>query len=280
VTGALHVVAEGDGEPAVLMLAGLAGDLRDWDTVAGRLVARYRVVRYDRPGLGGSPVSPAAAAGRLPSLAGEADRIGAVSARYGSGRPVLVAHSAAALFAEAFARRHPGEVTGLVLVDPSWEDRASPRGPACAASARVAAGLAGTVARAADAVRLSRLVGPAVWRLAARSVSGAPAPPGIAAHWANGRVAAAAYREWLAYRDWIADLAALRRSAPAPAVPTVVITALGRMRAAAARRWRAGHERLVAMFPNARQVVLTDTGHLVAWERPDVVAAAVEEVAG
>jgi pimeloyl-ACP methyl ester carboxylesterase len=285
----LRVVDEGDGKPAVLMLAGLAGHLRDWDAVAGRVAARHRVVRYDRPGLGGSapgrgPTSPTSpplallAPLPLPSLAGEVDRIGAVTDRYGLGRPVLVAHSAAALFAEAFARRRPGRVAGLVLVDPSWEDRPRPRGPRCAAAARRAAGLADGFARAGDAVRLPRLVGPLLWRVGTRAMTRAPAPPGIARDWAAGRTAAAAYAEWLAYRDWVADLAVLRRSTPVPEASTVVITALGRMRGGAARRWRSAHERLVAMFPHARQVVLADAGHLVAWDRPDVVAAAVEEV--
>jgi pimeloyl-ACP methyl ester carboxylesterase len=102
-------------------------------------------------------------------------------------------------------------------------------------------------------------------------------PPDDAARvYRRGSVAASAYAEWLAYRDWAADLARLRRSTPAPAVPTVVLTALGRIRGdRGRRRWRSAHARLTAMFPDASQVVLPDSGHLVGFDRPDAIADAV-----
>ena len=109
----LHVVVDGQGEPAVLLLAGLGEPWFDWDPTVPLLAGRHRVVRYDRPGLGASP-----ARRTYPTLAEEADRIAAVIDRYGLDRPVVVAHSAAALPAEACARRHPGGLSGLVLVDP------------------------------------------------------------------------------------------------------------------------------------------------------------------
>jgi pimeloyl-ACP methyl ester carboxylesterase len=222
----------------VLALAGLARTGRDWDPVAARLDGRHRLVRFDRPGLAG--VAPETG---MPDLTREVLRIAAVAARHGLVRPVLLAHSAAALHAEAYLRVRPDAVRGLVLVDPSWSARPRPRGLHAAA---VTHRMAAVVTRAPG-----RLTGPA-----------------------------AVFAEWLAYRDWITDLAVLRRGHPAPDVPVVVLTAVRRMRPAAARRWREGHVRLVALFPRARQVVLTDAGHLVARDRPDAVAAAVDEVAG
>ena len=83
-----------------------------WDRLVPLLrAAGHRVGLLDRPG---------PADGRAPTLTDEVARIDAGVA--GLGRPVLVAHSAAALPAEAYARRHPGRLAGLVLVDPSLVD--------------------------------------------------------------------------------------------------------------------------------------------------------------
>src|SRR4029453_1840329 len=97
----LHVVDRGDGEPPLLLLAGVAGQCADWASTLALLAGRPRAVGFDRPGLGGSPPSSA-----FPTLDGEVARVGAVAARFELRRPILVAHSAAAFFAEAYARCH------------------------------------------------------------------------------------------------------------------------------------------------------------------------------
>jgi pimeloyl-ACP methyl ester carboxylesterase len=271
----LHVVDRGDGEPPLLLLAGVAGQCADWASTLALLADWPRAVGYDRPGLGDSPPSSA-----FPTLDGEVGRIGAVVARFGLDRPILIAHSAAAFFAEAYARRHPAAVAGLVLVDPSVEFRTRPRGRLGSLVARRAARIGAAVAHGADLSRLPRLAGPAIWRAAAASMTRRGRPPDDAARvYRRGSVAASAYTEWLAYRDWAADLARLRRHTPVPAAPTVVLTALGRLRSGRARsRWQAAHARLTAMFPNARQVILHDAGHLVGFDRPDAIVDAVSAV--
>jgi pimeloyl-ACP methyl ester carboxylesterase len=271
----LHALDQGDGEPPLLLLAGVAGQCADWASTLALLAGRPRAVGYDRPGLGGSPPSSV-----FPTLDGEVTRVGAVAARFGLQRPILVAHSAAAFFAEAYARNHPTAVAGLVLVDPSVELRPRPRGRLSSLVARLAARAGAAVAHGADLSRLPRLAGPAIWRVAAASMTRRGRPPDEAARvYRRGSVLATAYTEWLAYRDWAADLARLRRRTPVPAVPTVVLTALGGIRSdRGRRRWRAVHGRLTAMFPAARQVVLPDSGHLIGFDRPDAIADAVNEV--
>ncbi|MFC7744413.1 alpha/beta fold hydrolase [Nocardiopsis composta] len=78
---------------------------------------RYRVVRFDRRNL-------------RPTLRSEAMRLAGLAEAAG-GPVVVVAHSVAALHAEAFARLRPELVCGLVLVDPSCEVR-TPSPPRCA----------------------------------------------------------------------------------------------------------------------------------------------------
>jgi pimeloyl-ACP methyl ester carboxylesterase len=268
----LYAVDQGDGEPPLLLLAGVAGQCADWASTLALLGGRPRAVGFDRPGLGGSPPSSA-----FPTLDGEVARVGAVAARFGLQRPILVAHSAAAFFAEAYARCHPTAVAGLVLVDPSVEFRTRPRGRLGSLAARQAARVGAAVAHGADMSPLPRLAGPAIWRAAAASMTWRGRPPDDAARlYRRASVAATAYTEWLAYRDWAADLARLRRRTQAPAVPTVVLTALGRIRGdRGRRRWRAAHARLTAMFPDGWQIVLPDSGHLVGFDRPDAIADAV-----
>jgi 3-oxoadipate enol-lactonase len=53
----VHHVVEGDGPPLVLA-SSLGTTHRLWDANVGALGARFRVVRYDHPGHGGSPAGP------------------------------------------------------------------------------------------------------------------------------------------------------------------------------------------------------------------------------
>ena len=271
--GPLHVVIDGSAGPAVVLSQGMGESWFDWDAVVPLLADGHRVIRFDRPGLGESP-----ATGGLPTLAEEADRLAAL-ARFAGAAVVVVGHSVAGVHAEAFARRHPRLVAGLVLVDPDDEPGARPRGPRAAGVARRVSAVGHRTGRLLDATPLRRL-GPWAWRAAVRLL-GAQPPPAPAADrvYARGRVAAATLDEWLAFRDMMADLARLRTVAPLPPVPMVVLTALGGQRRGAARRRRRGHRALAAMSPRGRHVVLPDAGHLVQLDRPEAVAAAVREVA-
>jgi pimeloyl-ACP methyl ester carboxylesterase len=265
----LHLVVEGVAAPPVLLSQGMAEPWFDWDRVAGSLVTDHKVVRFDRPGLGESPAN-----NRLPTLADEAERL-AVLARWIGAPVTVVGHSVAGVHAEALARLHPELVAGLVLVDPDVEPRARPRGAVPAAAARTVATLGRRVGRLLDRTPLRRL-GPLAWRAAVRLMG--TSPPGNQAAdrvYERGDAVAAALAEWLAFRDMMADLVTLRQTSPMPPVPLTVLSALGGLRPGAARRHRRRHEALARMSPNGRLEVLSDTGHLVPLERPDIVAAAV-----
>ncbi|MEH0846093.1 alpha/beta hydrolase [Micromonospora sp. CPCC 205711] len=261
------------GGPAVLLCAGMGDGVGTWDAVAPLLgAAGWRVARLDRPGLGALPDDGAA-----PTLAGEVARIDAGVA--GLGRPVLVAHSAAALPAEAYARLHPGRLAGLVLVDPSvvveqpaWVRVA--RWSAGAVAGRASA-LGGFLDRSGLAVR----VGPWAWERAVRRMSVRPPDRALGLPYASGSALARVLVEWLAYPSMAAELVEVRRRTAAPALPVRVLTALGDVTAPAGRTaWRGGHDRLAGSFPAGRHEVFRDARHLLHSDHPEVVVRAVTAV--
>ncbi|MQY04247.1 alpha/beta hydrolase [Actinomadura macrotermitis] len=263
-----------DGPP-VLISHGLGGAWFDWRHTLDLLGDRYRLIMFDRPGLGLSP------AGRTPpSLRREVAILTGLVARIGA--PVtVVAHSIAGFHAEAFARQHPVLVHGLVLADPSYES------DLCLPNLRFAAAAA-PVAQAAGAVigatGVPRLLGPAGRRLAMRFTSRQgddTSDDDVRAVYGRGTVIGAMIAEDVAYREMAADLAGLRERLPFPPVPLVVLTALGDVRGEDRRRaWAEGHAHLASMSPAGRQVVLEDSLHMVQMDRPDAVADAVASVVG
>src|SRR5690242_12038157 len=262
----LHVVTAGAGPP-VLLLSGLGGAWFDWDPVVP-LLDSHTVVAMDRPGLGRS-----APARRLPTLADEVARIAVVAARLPA--PVtLVAHSLAGWHAEAYARTHPAQVAGVVLVDPSVVDR-PPRAGTLRSLPWLAlwplAGVAG------------RRVGPRLRAAVAgrHSLRGDPADPALIAE-VYGRPAAnrAALAELATYAQVGGALARLRGAAGwPPAAPLRVLSALaGPAGRTAAEHWLVDHRRLAALAPDGACVPLADSAHQVMWDRPDAVADAVRAV--
>jgi pimeloyl-ACP methyl ester carboxylesterase len=265
----LHVVEEGTGTPPVLLTSGLGGAWFDWNPVAELLRERHRVIAFDRPVLGGSPP-----AGHRPAgLCAEADRLAGLARRTGEA-VIVVAHSLAGFHAEAFARRYPELVEGLVLVDPSVEQDRPPHAWRLSRLAP-AAGLAG---RAIGMNGLARFAGPRIRGVVMRRITerGDVAPPEFSrAVYGRAHVLGTLLAENAAYRQLAADLLTLRESAPFPEVPLCVITALGDVRGDG-REWRRAHADIAALSPYGRQIILPRTGHLVQIDRPEVIAEAVD----
>jgi pimeloyl-ACP methyl ester carboxylesterase len=262
----LHVVAEGHGTPPVLLSSGAGGAWFDWNPVTERLRDRYRVINFDRPGLGGSPpVRPAA------GLRDEADRLAGL-ARWAGAPVILVAHSLAGFHAEAFARLYPELVHGMVLVDPSAEPD-EPRHARRLSRLAPAAGIAG---RAAGMTGIA-LAGPRIRGMVLRRITerGDLAPPEFTrAVYTRPHVLGALLAEHATYRQLAAELLALRGSTDFPGIPLQVITALG----AAEPTWERAHAQLTALSPQGRQIVLPHTRHMVQIDRPEIIAEAVERL--
>lgn len=98
----------GSGIPVVL-IHGLPGTAEDFDYVTARLKGR-RTIAIDRPGFGFSTT------GYVP-FARQIAVIAALIHKLHLGRPIIVGHSYGGTIALGFAERHPGALTGLVLVD-------------------------------------------------------------------------------------------------------------------------------------------------------------------
>ncbi len=113
-THSLQFRSEGTGFPVVVIDAGLGDQLDKLKPLQARIGRVTRVVTYNRAGYGRSEAGP------LPRDGGrEAEELKALLTKAKVPGPwVLVGHSLGALNAQVFAARHPGDVAGLVLLDP------------------------------------------------------------------------------------------------------------------------------------------------------------------
>jgi pimeloyl-ACP methyl ester carboxylesterase len=107
----------GAGEPTVVFEAGLGDGKDSWALLIGELRDTTRVFAYDRAGYGGSPARDGVRSG-----AQVVEELRAVLRAAGVQPPyVLVGHSLGGSFVELYARQHPREVAGVVLIDSRHE---------------------------------------------------------------------------------------------------------------------------------------------------------------
>jgi len=111
----LHYVERGEGPPLVL-IHGAFGSSRDFTfDIMARLADRYRVIAFDRPGLGYSEgLYPGPFATRAESPAEQARMLAAAAARLGADRPIVLGHSFGGIVAMAWALDH--EPAAIVMV--------------------------------------------------------------------------------------------------------------------------------------------------------------------
>lgn len=101
--------------PTVVFEAGLGAHKESWRDVFQALSRTNAVFAYDRPGVGRS-----ASTQRPRDGATIVEDLRALLRDRGIRPPyVLVGHSAGGLYMQLYARNYPGEVAGLVLVDPT-----------------------------------------------------------------------------------------------------------------------------------------------------------------
>lgn len=113
----LEVVQRGKGGPVVVVEAGLGQDWREWEAVLDSVAAHTTVIGYARAGYGGSDEARSPRTPR--QLAAE---LHALLRAVGAEPPyVLVGHSLGGLLVRVYASQHPGDVAGLLLVDPAHE---------------------------------------------------------------------------------------------------------------------------------------------------------------
>jgi pimeloyl-ACP methyl ester carboxylesterase len=119
----LHLDVQG-GEhngPVVVLETGMGGFSAAWGWVQPYVAEYATVVSYDRPGLGWSQSSPNGPEAEhvIADL-----RAGLAELDLDGRGYVLVGHSLGGHYVRAFAQTYPGEVVGMVLIDPSHERQA------------------------------------------------------------------------------------------------------------------------------------------------------------
>jgi len=108
----IHYWEKGTGQH-VILVHGASGNLRDWTFhLADVLAERYRVIAFDRPGLGYSERAPTM--GWDPAV--QARILRKAAGKLGAEHPVLVGHSWGGALIMAWAIDAPGELAGLVPV--------------------------------------------------------------------------------------------------------------------------------------------------------------------
>lgn len=131
-TGLIASAVAGSVQPTVVLQSGLGDGKDSWKTIYQQIAVSNRVFAYDRPGYGDSPWVKAP---RDPCSVATELR-GALRAAGLSPPYVLVGHSLGGLYQFVFAKLYPGEVAGLLLLDPThpshWE-RMQHEAPAAAA---------------------------------------------------------------------------------------------------------------------------------------------------
>jgi pimeloyl-ACP methyl ester carboxylesterase len=121
---AIRGESAGEGPPIVLCHGITA--TRRYVTHGSRALERagHLVVSYDARGHGESDPAPADEGYGYPRLVADLERV--VAAEVGEGRFVLAGHSMGAQTAVAYALRHPGRLTGLVVIGPVYVGEIAP----------------------------------------------------------------------------------------------------------------------------------------------------------
>lgn len=110
---AVEFVRAGTGTPTIVLINGSGGPLAGWMRVFDSIAARTTTLAYNRPGIGRSarPAEDQTAAEMVASLR-------RLLATLQLAPPyVLVGHSFGGLVANLYARRHPVDVAGVVLLE-------------------------------------------------------------------------------------------------------------------------------------------------------------------
>ncbi len=115
----LHMVCHGEGQPTIVLEAGLGGNHLDWTLVQPLIASDYRVCAYDRAGVGFSQ-----ATARSRTAGHITDELHDLVEMAGLKKPfILVGHSFGGMLALHYAARFRDDVAGLVLLDPMHPDQ-------------------------------------------------------------------------------------------------------------------------------------------------------------
>lgn len=266
----LHLHCVGEGAPTVVLISGLGGSSLLWQRVQTSAEPLTRICAYDRAGIGWS--SPG---GTAPTPGAVAAELHALLASAGVPEPyILVGASVGGKYARMYTERFPQQIAGMVLVDSRHESFDATLTPETQAAALAAAERDGRLYRLLGRLGVMRLFGA---RLAAGT------SPGVAQ--LDPRTATLLMLHASRPKDIDAMLAEsammsadderLRAAQPLGDLPLIVLAADSSLRDAS---WRAGQDQQARLSTNSRLVVVTQSSHFIALDRPDAVADAIAQV--
>jgi pimeloyl-ACP methyl ester carboxylesterase len=262
----LHINCTGTGSPIVVIDAGLGDWSLKWSGVQAEVSKTTQVCTYDRAGMGYSEAGPlprnaVQMAKELHTLLGQAGIPGPY---------VLVGHSMGGLPVRVFAHDYPAEVSGVVLIDSMSPGQMSQ--PPTEVSEPQTSSQSGGVSLPSLLARIGLV----------RLLNG---PLGIIQHLpSEGNSAYSALS--VAPRSvqaWVDEGAAMNESlAQADAiksigdVPLIVLTA-GLNDLAG---WPTMQAELLLLSSDSQQIIVEDSGHDIAIEKPEAAVAAIVQMVG
>lgn len=266
----MHILTEGDGSPAVVIVPALASNVLEWVRIQRAAASETMVVVYDRAGIGWSDSAP----GPL-TLDAMADDLHALLKSSGIRPPVIIAgHSMGGLVARAFMSRYPGEVAGMLLIDSSHEDQVRRLGPRSGSRSALRA-----------ARRQARILG--ARRLAASAGLLAETSPARLARLTVPEYASASRAVTLSSKQrriTVRELVLLSRSHGQPldlgSLPLTVLTAASPHRREWSEwpPWAALQDELAALSDDAVHIAALNADHNVHLDDPGVVIREIREL--
>lgn len=296
----LNLYCVGSGSPTVVLDTGLGGTTADWSRVQARIAHTTRVCSYDRAGMGFSDPAPA------PRNAGTAvSDLHVLLQRAGIPPPyVLVGHSIAGLYDRLYADRFPGEVAGMVLVDPSYPHQIQEGDRIYPGYARFIAEDRITLYRRCESAAEKHLLvaGSATFTACGlltpaqlRKVCAADGPAMCKIDiLQNEQQALPTFWQAVALElstfSTTSSAQVAREQRNYGAMPLIVLTA-GRgqykdllphvtaaQESALAAGWKGAHDRIAALSAVGVNFIIPDSTHYIQIDRPSVVVSAVDEV--
>lgn len=279
----MNLYCQGKKGPVVILDAGLGGTTWSWSSLQDQLAGKFRVCAYDRAAMGFSDPGP------MPrDAAHRTDDLRAMLKASGLPGPyILVGHSTGAINVQLYAFQTPQDVAGLVLVDPSTAHQAQRLSEAVG---QTAPGDGNGGRRAClEAAEAGLKRGTPNWNTCVGQGSDSWSPEFRAAM-EKMRSSPDFFRAEVSEFDSLAgpdsdQLDAAHRSLGD--MPLIVLTAENTYRTGIppayanllSAQWMAMHDELARLSSRGVNRLVPGSGHLMQNDKPEVIVAAIREVA-